>query len=168
MQLGNFVASSQYLNCWKQWWGIEMRYTANESQKTPEELSEQVPFSLSWTRCNGAMATPYITRPLTGVGPGTNLQDLSHHKCSTLEEFDIGVLYVSTKRTSIRSLLTCIEINSSSLPFDVCGNSIRVRKHERWRKLEEAIAATCARFCCLETGRCTWGDNGTIIQGIRH
>lgn len=40
MQLGNFVASSHYINRWKQRFGVAMRRATNESQKTPEELSE--------------------------------------------------------------------------------------------------------------------------------
>ncbi|KAH7979218.1 hypothetical protein HPB49_008773 [Dermacentor silvarum] len=40
MQLGNFVASSHYINRWKQRFGIAMRRATNESQKTPEEFSE--------------------------------------------------------------------------------------------------------------------------------
>ncbi|KAH6937940.1 hypothetical protein HPB50_005452 [Hyalomma asiaticum] len=40
MQLGNFVASSHYVNRWKQRFGVATRRTTNESQKTPEEFSE--------------------------------------------------------------------------------------------------------------------------------
>ncbi|XP_037568102.1 uncharacterized protein LOC119448972 [Dermacentor silvarum] len=40
MQLGNFVASSHYINRWKQRFGVAMRRATNESQKTPEEFSE--------------------------------------------------------------------------------------------------------------------------------
>ncbi|KAG0413366.1 hypothetical protein HPB47_009484 [Ixodes persulcatus] len=40
MQLGNFVASSHYINEWKKQFSVAMRRSTNESQKTPEEFSE--------------------------------------------------------------------------------------------------------------------------------
>ncbi|KAH8042619.1 hypothetical protein HPB51_024851 [Rhipicephalus microplus] len=40
MQLGNFIASSHYINSKKQQFGLPMRRATNESQKTPEKLSE--------------------------------------------------------------------------------------------------------------------------------
>lgn len=40
LQLGNFAASSQYIKRWKQRFGVTMRQSTNESQKTPDDFSE--------------------------------------------------------------------------------------------------------------------------------
>ncbi|KAH7978654.1 hypothetical protein HPB49_006300 [Dermacentor silvarum] len=40
LQLGNFLASSQYIKRWKQRFGVTMRQATNESQKTPEDFTE--------------------------------------------------------------------------------------------------------------------------------
>ncbi|KAH6944945.1 hypothetical protein HPB50_006315 [Hyalomma asiaticum] len=40
LQLGNFAASSQYIKRWKQRFGVTMRQSTNESQKTPDNFSE--------------------------------------------------------------------------------------------------------------------------------
>ncbi|KAH6932007.1 hypothetical protein HPB50_002441 [Hyalomma asiaticum] len=40
LQLGNFPASSQHIKRWKQRFGVTMCHATNESQKTPEDLTE--------------------------------------------------------------------------------------------------------------------------------
>ncbi|KAH6947433.1 hypothetical protein HPB50_018920 [Hyalomma asiaticum] len=50
MQLGNFVASSHYINWWKQRFGTAMGRVTNKSQKTPEEFSEAA--SAFWSSVN--------------------------------------------------------------------------------------------------------------------
>ncbi|KAH8040114.1 hypothetical protein HPB51_009370 [Rhipicephalus microplus] len=40
MQLGNFVASSDHMNCWQQRFGVAMLRATKVSQKMPKKLSE--------------------------------------------------------------------------------------------------------------------------------
>ncbi|KAH7983192.1 hypothetical protein HPB52_010010 [Rhipicephalus sanguineus] len=40
LQLGNFAASSQYIKRWKKRFGVTMRQSTNDSQKTPDDFSE--------------------------------------------------------------------------------------------------------------------------------
>ncbi|KAH6929088.1 hypothetical protein HPB50_023386 [Hyalomma asiaticum] len=47
LQLGNFLASSQYIKRWKQRFGVTMRQATNESQKTPEDFTEAAKASRS-------------------------------------------------------------------------------------------------------------------------
>ncbi|KAH6925308.1 hypothetical protein HPB50_003399 [Hyalomma asiaticum] len=47
LQLGNFAASSQYIKRWKQRFGVTMRQSTNESQKTPDDFSEAAKASRS-------------------------------------------------------------------------------------------------------------------------
>ncbi|KAH7980912.1 hypothetical protein HPB49_020053 [Dermacentor silvarum] len=75
MQFGNFVASSHYINRWKQRFGAAMRRATNESEKTPEEFSEvALNVRLTATK-NGWMTSEKMQEWLSRVW-GPNVDDV--------------------------------------------------------------------------------------------